>query len=57
MLYVSTRKGEGNLYDTQNSMSINKIECRKNDTGITATSSLVEPGKLIVGVDCTCSQQ
>ena len=35
-------------------MSINKVEFRRNDTLMTATAStLIDPGKFTVGIDCT----
>ena len=44
----------GNLYDTKNSMSINKIEFSWTDASITAAATAVsQPGKFIVGIDTT----
>ena len=48
------RKATGNLFDTKNSMSINKIEFSQSDTSITAAATLVsQPAKFIVGIDTT----
>ena len=48
------RKSQAALYDTKNSMSINTVEFSRNDVDIHGTATtLVEPGKCIVGIDCT----
>ena len=42
------------MYDTKNSMSINTVEFSRNDTSITAAvTTVLEPGKFIVGIDTT----
>ena len=47
------RKSQGSLYDPKNSMSINTVEFSRNDFDIhTTPTTLVEPGKFIVGIDC-----
>ena len=48
------RKSQGNLYNTKNSMAINTVEFSRNDLDIhTTATTLIEPGKFIVGIDCT----
>ena len=48
------RKSQGNLYNTENSVSINTVEFSRTETAITALASTPEqPGKFRVDIDTT----